>query len=962
PEVINNDVQPGPSANISSSEIVHDKRENEILVNADDGLNDDQWNEGDICRVCRLSGDESALFHPCLCTGSIKYVHQHCLLEWLKYSKKTVCELCGHKFVFRPVYREDMPTDLPLTELAHGLFSMIYRYVRLFCIYVLATICWCGIVPLVACRVHRMVFEGSILNSITNLYLLNVSSIAAIFSPHEIVMDIFRGTTIVAIFLCTFILLVFLREQIINGGPPELFNFDPPVEAVIDLANPIPPPAPLVQQQQPPRNPRNQALFEFLNNIDANEIPNPNGQNPGAQALQQELDAVDLIPEPPVEQAAVAEVEEAENWGRDVERIVEDLTWQRLLGLDGSLVFIEHVIWMISLNVIFIVLCMFFPCKLGEFCLYFLGMQTKGVYFEPAINFFVGYIAILFSVVISHQLMKLFRIKDAYWLLGFFFLMMKVSLLIVLEVFVFPSFCGWWLDICALPLTGSTLKLRLKTLTLYPISCVFVHWLVGMIDVFYSASFVLVLRDLLRPGVLVGFVFSSAYCILLINFSGFIIFVMVYLPLKMIQLILPSVLPYSFNLATEMPLGEFSFELILLQVILPTVLEQSVAAQFLKGFVILWCKHVGSLLGLAEYLLPRNVLLGLPADAVVVVQNVAPVEANLNEINANVADDTDSNDSEDDEEEVDGGNDVDVPDAAVPAPLPVVAPFLQNNVDNTGDDFVKPSYFGIRILTLLFCLSVTGVMVSFLLIVLPVTMGRNIVSFILNSKNPNDLYTVALGLYIVWLCIKAWMVARMWVQQGLAAITSAAIFLSRVTAAAIPLVLIIPYLIGIYFQLLVVGPLRVASHQTPLYFPFKDWAMGLVHFKLFCASVFVGPEWWLKTVFERLYEDGIRNYNVGVLYMQVVIPVIMFISFLICFPYVMGSLCSFAFGLNYENQLTVIRYMYPGTVSVFLILLFVAWQWSKMKKLANKIRNDKYLIGTQLVNFYREGQLKLKQN
>lgn len=91
---------------------------------------------------------------------------------------------------------------------------------------------------------------------------------------------------------------------------------------------------------------------------------------------------------------------------------------------------------------------------------------------------------------------------SAYWLFGFLFLMMKVSLLIVLEVFIFPSFCGWWLDVCSLPLTGATLKLRLKTLTLYPLSSVFVHWLVGMIDVFYSASFVLVLRELLRPGVL----------------------------------------------------------------------------------------------------------------------------------------------------------------------------------------------------------------------------------------------------------------------------------------------------------------------------------------------------------------------------------------------------------------------------------------------------------------------------
>lgn len=101
--------RPGPSTN--------QEHGNEILVNADD---DDQWNEGDICRVCRFSGEESPLFHPCLCTGSIKYVHQNCLLEWLKYSKKDVCELCNHKFVFRPVYREDMPERLPVFEIAIG--------------------------------------------------------------------------------------------------------------------------------------------------------------------------------------------------------------------------------------------------------------------------------------------------------------------------------------------------------------------------------------------------------------------------------------------------------------------------------------------------------------------------------------------------------------------------------------------------------------------------------------------------------------------------------------------------------------------------------------------------------------------------------------------------------------------------------------------------------------------------
>lgn len=74
--------------------------------------------------MCRHTGEAGQqLYHPCLCTGSIKYVHQECLLQWLKYSKKDVCELCNHKFSFRPVYREDMPDRLPLYEIVKGLIT-----------------------------------------------------------------------------------------------------------------------------------------------------------------------------------------------------------------------------------------------------------------------------------------------------------------------------------------------------------------------------------------------------------------------------------------------------------------------------------------------------------------------------------------------------------------------------------------------------------------------------------------------------------------------------------------------------------------------------------------------------------------------------------------------------------------------------------------------------------------------
>lgn len=43
------------------------------------------------------------------------------------------------------------------------------------------------------------------------------------------------------------------------------------------------------------------------------------------------------------------------NWNPiEWDRAAEELTWERLLGLDGSLVFLEHVFWVVSLNTLFI--------------------------------------------------------------------------------------------------------------------------------------------------------------------------------------------------------------------------------------------------------------------------------------------------------------------------------------------------------------------------------------------------------------------------------------------------------------------------------------------------------------------------------------------------------------------------------------------------------------------------------
>lgn len=71
--------------------------------------------EADTCRICRGDGSQQEpLFYPCKCSGSIKFVHQNCLMEWLSHSQKKHCELCKTPFHFTKLYHPHMPSTVPL--------------------------------------------------------------------------------------------------------------------------------------------------------------------------------------------------------------------------------------------------------------------------------------------------------------------------------------------------------------------------------------------------------------------------------------------------------------------------------------------------------------------------------------------------------------------------------------------------------------------------------------------------------------------------------------------------------------------------------------------------------------------------------------------------------------------------------------------------------------------------------
>ena len=77
--------------------------------------NDKNPEDADTCRICRGEGShEEPLFYPCKCSGSIKFVHQSCLMEWLSHSQKKHCELCKTPFRFTKLYDAHMPKSVPI--------------------------------------------------------------------------------------------------------------------------------------------------------------------------------------------------------------------------------------------------------------------------------------------------------------------------------------------------------------------------------------------------------------------------------------------------------------------------------------------------------------------------------------------------------------------------------------------------------------------------------------------------------------------------------------------------------------------------------------------------------------------------------------------------------------------------------------------------------------------------------
>ncbi|XP_011915875.1 PREDICTED: E3 ubiquitin-protein ligase MARCH6 isoform X2 [Cercocebus atys] len=792
-------------------------------------------------------------------------------------------------------------------------------------------ICWTG---------YKYWYCNTILVSLYTCGLCMVGSCSS-YSMENLLADCLQGCFVVTCTLCAFISLVWLREQIVHGGAPIwLEHAAPPFNAAGHHQNEAPAGgngAENVAADQPANPPAENAVV---------------GENPDAQDDQAEEEEEDNEEE---DDAGVEDAADANNGAQDDmnwnalewDRAAEELTWERMLGLDGSLVFLEHVFWVVSLNTLFILVFAFCPYHIGHFSLVGLGFEehVQASHFEGLITTIVGYILLAITLIICHGLATLVKFHRSRRLLGVCYIVVKVSLLVVVEIGVFPLICGWWLDICSLEMFDATLKDRELSFQSAPGTTMFLHWLVGMVYVFYFASFILLLREVLRPGVLwflrnlndpdfnpvQEMIHLPIYrhlrrFILSVIVFGSIVLLMLWLPIRIIKSVLPHFLPYNVMLYSDAPVSELSLELLLLQVVLPALLEQGHTRQWLKGLVRAWTVTAGYLLDLHSYLLGDQ-------------------EENENSANQQV----------NNNQHARNNNAIPVVGEGLHAAHQAI---LQQGGPVGFQPYRRPLNFPLRIFLLIVFMCITLLIASLICLTLPVFAGRWLMSFWTGTAKIHELYTAACGLYVCWLTIRAVTVMVAWMPQGRRVIFQKvkewSLMIMKTLIVAVLLAGVVPLLLGLLFELVIVAPLRVPLDQTPLFYPWQDWALGVLHAKIIAAITLMGPQWWLKTVIEQVYANGIRNIDLHYIVRRLAAPVISVLLLSLCVPYVIASGVVPLLGVTAEMQNLVHRRIYPFLLMVVVLMAILSFQVRQFKRLYEHIKNDKYLVGQRLVNYERK--------
>ncbi|CAH9057800.1 unnamed protein product [Cuscuta europaea] len=313
---------------------------------------DDDEEEGDVCRICRNPGEaDNPLRYPCACSGSIKYVHQDCLLQWLNHSNARQCEVCKHAFSFSPVYAENAPARLPFQEFIVGMAMKTCHVLQFFLRLSFVLSVWLVIIPFITFWIWRLAFVRSF-GEAQRLFLSHISTTVLLT---DCLHGFLLSASIVFIFLGATSLRDYFRHLRELGGQDGDREDDGDRNAA--------------QARRPPPGQANRNLAGEGNGEDAN----------GAQGI---AGAGQMVRRNAENVAARWEMQAAANLEAHVDQMfdglddadgAEDVPFDELVGMQGPVFhLVENAFTVLASNMIFLGVVIFVPFSLGRIILYYL--------------------------------------------------------------------------------------------------------------------------------------------------------------------------------------------------------------------------------------------------------------------------------------------------------------------------------------------------------------------------------------------------------------------------------------------------------------------------------------------------------------------------------------------------------------------------------------------------------------
>ncbi|KAD2394342.1 hypothetical protein E3N88_41319 [Mikania micrantha] len=972
----------------------------------------DDDEEGDVCRICRNPGDaDNPLRYPCACSGSIKFVHQDCLLQWLNHSNARQCEVCKHPFSFSPVYAENAPAKLPFQEFVVGISLKAIHALQFFLRLTFVLSVWLVVIPFITFWIWRFSFVRSF-GEAQRLFLSHIY--ATLF-----LTDCLHG-----FLLSASIVFIFLGATSLRDYFHHLREIEGP---------------------EGDRNGARVARRPLNRNLGRENAGNIIRRNAEDVAARLEMQAARL-------EAHVEQIFDGFDGGDGA----EDVPFDELVGMQGPLShLLENASTVLASNMIFIGVMILFPFHLGRFILHHLSwllssttnpmlstvvplteqalslanitlkntlttaanltsdhnpnntvtkhaseilkMNATGLiessnmiiqgetsiisWVSDVTTLAVGYMFI-FSLVIFYfgSVIVIRYTKGEPLVMGRFYgiasfaetipslfkqfltamkhlvTMIKVAFLLVVELGVFPLMCGWWLDICTIRMFGKSIVQRVEFFSVSPLASSLIHWAVGIVYMLQISIFVSLLRGVLRNGVLYFLRDPSDP-----NYNPFRDLIddpvhkharRVLLSVAVYGSIIVMLVFLPVKLAMRMAPSVFPVDISLSDPF-TEIPANMLLFQICIPFAVEHFKLRATIKSLLYYWFSSvGWALGL-------TDFLLPrPEENVEHENRNqdqVRQDRLHARPGEQNQAMDG----------------ILAHRDMNTMmhaEADGDEQSDPKRhaFVFSIVLLLLAAWITLLILNSTLIVVPISLGRALFNTIpllpiTHGMKKNDLYAFIIGSYIISTLLAG---ARYSIDQ--IRTERATVLLGQiwkwcciVVKSSLLLsvwIFIIPMLIGLLFELLIIVPMRVPVDESPVFLLYQDWAFGLIFLKIWTQLVMldqlsplVDDSWKVK--FERVRDDGfLRLQGLWVL-REIVIPIVMKLLTALCFPYVLARGIFPVFGYPLVVNSAVYRFAWVGYLGFSLVWFCGRRCHGLFNDLHNSIRDERYLIGRRLHNF-----------